>query len=451
MAPMLLVNDEPTRQSAATDRLRAPEAVASSIGPENMGDSDKTKVELLNELKELREENQLLSESLAEVKHEQQETIQRERLHALGQMASGIVHDFNNALTPILGASDFLITNPRILADTKEALTLLESTRTAARDAKNMVQRLREFYHPEENVEIVAVDVNPLVKQVMLMTQPRWQKQALAEGVSITIETSLSKIPKINVSETQLREVLMNFIFNAVDAMPDGGTIRIATSAKGDCVVIEITDTGKGMDEEVCKRCFEPFFSTKGDNGTGMGLAMCYGIIQRYDGFIDVESTVGEGTTIKVMLPIADASATTGAGNVLAVEESIMVRPLRILIVDDDSLSRGIIRRYLCTDGHTVDIAKTSEDAVVMLKTGSFELVLLDRIMPTVNGEQLAALLRTEATDVPIILLTGHGDFSKEEEILGGIDMVLSKPITQGELRRAIAELIDRQETTPSG
>jgi signal transduction histidine kinase len=391
----------------------------------------------------LRKRHHQLMNELTDLKRAQQQVIQRERLHALGQMASGIVHDFNNALTPILGASDFLLMNPDMLDNKEEVKILIESIRTAARDAKSVVHRLREFYRPDEDTMAESIDVNPVVEQVVLLTHPKWREQTQAGGQSIEIKLDLKKVPTIKASESRLREVFTNLILNSVDAMPNGGTITITTDTESTWVVAKISDTGKGMTEEVCQRCFEPFFSTKGKNGTGLGLSMSYGIIQKWGGTITAESEPGKGTTMTIRLPAEDAPPTRK--NELAAGSSV-VPPLKILVADDDSPSRDIVTRHLRADGHAVDTAAGGEETLKRCHEGKFDLILLDRVLMSIDGLTIAASLSRERPAMRVILLTGYNDPNEDGAHLPeGVDYLLEKPVTQSDLRWAIGNVIKKK------
>src|ERR1700704_269282 len=253
---------------------------------------------------DLRETNRELEKALSELKATQQQIIQQERLSAIGQMASGIAHDFNNTLMPILGFADLLLENDALLADKVEARKCLEMLLTAARDETNVVNRLREFYRPiATDEEFPIVDLAKIVKQAISLTEPKWRHQAQANGLTVTVSTELKALPIVAGEESQLREVLTNLIFNAVDAMPEGGSISLETSIEGERAVIKVRDTGTGMIETVRQRCLEPFFSTKGEGGTGLGLSMVYGIVERHRGLLEIQSTVGQGTTFIIRLP----------------------------------------------------------------------------------------------------------------------------------------------------
>jgi PAS domain S-box-containing protein len=312
----------------------------------------------------LLDSNRRLGEALAELRRTQQQVIQQERLRALGQMASGIAHDFNNALSPILGFSDLLLASPQSLDDRETVTRYLGMMRTAAQDAASVVGRLREFYrHRDEGEVPTFIRLNALAQQVVSLTQPRWKNQALANGVSIEVETELRRVPVIEGNEAELREALTNLIFNAVDAIPERGTVTLRTRLDGEHAVLEVSDTGVGMTEEVRRRCLEPFFTTKGERGTGMGLAMVYGIVQRHEGTIDIRSEAGEGTTFTIRLPIRRGERGERSGQRTESSPSLL-RALRILVVEDEPTVCGIIAAYLARDGHAVETAANGTEGL---------------------------------------------------------------------------------------
>jgi signal transduction histidine kinase len=256
-----------------------------------------------------------LTTALTELKQTQNQIVQQERLRAFGEMAGGVVHDFNNSLMSIIGFSDLLLNNPDILADRSITVGHLKTMNTAGRDAAQVVSRLRNFYRSRESEDIfAAVDLNEVIEQSVSLTQPKWKTQALTSRRKIEVELDLKKLPPVSGNPAELREALTNLIFNAVDAMPAGGTVTLRSRAENNAVLFEISDTGTGMSEDVRTRCLEPFFSTKGDKGTGLGLSMVFGIIKRHNGTLDIESAVDRGSTFRIRFPAeSEGIATDGA------------------------------------------------------------------------------------------------------------------------------------------
>lgn len=390
----------------------------------------------------LRETNARLEDALNRLQESQQRVIQQQRLHALGQMASGIAHDFNNALSPIVGFSELLLI-PDGLNDGEKTKHYLEMINTSAHDAAEIVKRLREFYRPrDENEEHYPANLKSIIEQVIAITQPKWKNQLLARGITIQIKTDFQVVPEMTCDEHEMRELFTNLIFNAVDAMPQCGTITIRTRMEQYDLVIEVSDTGVGMTEEIRKRCFEPFFSTKGSEGTGLGLSMVYGIIQRHGGTLEIESEPGKGTTVILRCPQkTNASSDLNENKRQAAEQPL--RPLHILVVDDEPAVRMVIVEYLSMDEHVVETACDGKEALEKFFAGYFDLVISDRSMPEMSGDQLAFAVKKEKPEVPFILLTGFGDLmNAADEHPEGVDIIVSKPVTRQALRDAILNVV---------
>ena len=283
------------------------------------------------------------------------------------------------------------------------------------------------------------IDLNGVVTQSISLTEPRWRRQAQADGITIQVESKLEPIPPIAGDESGLREVLTNLIFNAVDAMPTGGTITVQTEPDAHDVIIRVRDTGSGMTEAVRQRCLEPFFSTKGERGTGLGLSMVYGIIERHRGKIEVQSAPGEGTTFIIRIPLASSSTAKVAAHL----ETKSKTALKILVVDDESRVREVITAFLRSEGHTVTTAASGREGIEQFRAQPFDMVVTDRAMPDMSGDQMASLVKQIRPEVPVVLLTGFGALI---EVTGSqpkdVDVVLSKPVTLGVLRKTIESLL---------
>ncbi|HLF04472.1 MAG TPA: cache domain-containing protein [Dehalococcoidia bacterium] len=423
---------------------------------------------------ELRESNLRLEQTLGQLKTTQGHLVQQERLRALGQMASGIAHDFNNALATILGFSELLITRPDDLDDKEKVLAYLQIINTGAKDATQVVSRLREFYrHREESELFLPVNLTELVQQSITLTQPKWKDQALANGVVIDVTASLEAVPLVAGNAGDLREVLTNLIFNSVDAIVQkatGRTGRGQPATDGSIVVrcyrrmspspvdadgtvsaprppseqavLEVSDNGVGMTEDVRQRCLEPFFSTKGEKGTGLGLSMVFGIVERHKGTLDIQSTWGEGTTFTISLPTGVPVATPAKREDRGQEPTC--RPLHVLVVEDEDLERDLMTRYLNTGGHSVEVAASGREGLEKFQHGTFDLVLTDLAMREMSGDQLASAIKAISPQTPVILVTGFGDMmDASDEEPPDVDMVLSKPLGLAELRRAMAKVTE--------
>jgi PAS domain S-box-containing protein len=384
--------------------------------------------------------NRELAAALDELRAAQATLVEQERLRALGQMASGIAHDFNNALAPVVGFSELLLAVPDALADTAQVREYLELIHTGATDAASIVERLREVYRPREEDEAFGpVDLPRIVEQVVALCQPRWRDQARADGRTITVETDLVAVPSVPGREPELREALTNLIFNAVDAMPAGGTITVAARpapGEGGDVLLSVADRGVGMSEDVRRRALEPFFTTKGTRGTGLGLSMVHGIVQRHGGTLEIESHVGRGTAITLRLP-SGAAPPEDAGPRQSHADAR--RSLRVLVVDDEPQVLRVAAAYLEAEGHTTVPAGSGGEALALLQAGGFDLVVTDRAMPGMSGVELAEAVKRRFPATPVVLLSGFGVFmAAVGERPAPVDAVVGKPLTLPKLRETL-------------
>ena len=384
-----------------------------------------------------------LQQAYDDLRRTQKGVMQQERLLALGQMASGIAHDINNAIAPVSLYTDMLLEKESTLSP--RARSYLETIQRAIDDVARTVTRMREFYRQREpQLTLSPVNLNQLVPQVVDLTRARWSDMAQQRGVVIEMRTELaSDLPAIMGADNEIREALINLIFNAVDAMPNGGPLTLRTHVGQDkgVVQVEVIDTGIGMDEDTRRRCLEPFFSTKGERGTGLGLAMVYGTMQRHSAEIEIESAPGQGTTMRLSFAIPSAPP-------LPATESAMVRdvpPVRILVVDDDPLVLNSLRDILEADGHevtTADGGQAGIDAFLAAQAQHkpFPVVITDLGMPYVDGRKVAAAVKAAAGDTILFMLTGWGQrLIAEGDIPPHVDHVLSKPPKLRVLRDALA------------
>ena len=392
-----------------------------------------------------------LQQTYDDLRQTQHTVMQQERLRALGQMASGIAHDINNAISPVSLYTDWLLeTEPNLSNRTRG---YLETTQRAIEDVAHTVGRMREFYRQQEPQLILSpVDLNLLVTQVLDLTRARWSDMPQQRGVMIHLETELlPDLPTTAGIESEIREALINLIFNAVDSMADGGTLLLRTKVKpaGPStpaqVQVEVVDTGAGMDEATRRRCLEPFFTTKGERGTGLGLAMVYGVAQRHNAEIEIESTVGKGTTMRLSFPERKASV-DGLAALVSATEAMPAR-LRVLVIEDDPLVTKSLRDTLEADGHLVTITNGGQEGIdVFGRTAEgaekFAVVITDLGMPYVDGRKVASAIKAASPSTPVIMLTGWGQrLVAEGDIPPHVDRVLNKPPKLRELRTALVEV----------
>jgi signal transduction histidine kinase/DNA-binding response OmpR family regulator len=379
----------------------------------------------------------------------QQIVLQQERLRALGEMASGIAHDINNAISPVALYTESLLEKEPGLSP--RARGHLETIQRAIDDVAETVARLRQFYRPRDaQAEGAPMDINQLVRQVVDLTRARWRDMAQQAGVVIEVETALKDdLPRVLAPEGEIREALTNLVFNAVDAMPVGGTLTLRTGMAfrtdgSERVQIEVADTGTGMDEEARRRCMEPFFTTKGDRGTGLGLAMVYGTMQRHGASIEIDSAPGRGTTVRLIFP-KDSSKALIESDWGELGSSEVLPALNLLLIDGDPLLLQSLTDVLESEGHRVTPVDGGQRGIEAFDASiaggqPFDAVITDLGMPVVDGRQVARSVKARSPGTPIVMLTGWGRRMAEDgELPAGVDHLLGKPPTLNQLRKVLA------------
>ena len=388
-----------------------------------------------------------LQQAYDDLRLTQQKAMQQERLRALGQMASGIAHDINNAISPIALYTEALLERePGVSESGRGYLRVIQR---AIDDVVQTVARMREFYrvHPP-TLELKAVNLNEVARQVLDITRARWSNMPQEQGLVIQTRLQLADdLPLVLGVESEIREAFINLVLNAVDAMTDGGTLTLRTGIVegSQDVFAEVRDTGHGMDDETRRRCFEPFFTTKGERGTGLGLAMVYGTVQRHGAQISIDSMPGTGTTIRIAFSRrADAAYDDGSNAPLAV----VLPRLRLLVIDDDPLLLKSLRDILESDGHQVTTAGSGHEGVEAFRARMggaepFAAVITDLGMPHMDGRQVALAIKAISAATPVILLTGWGQRLLDDgELPQQVDEVLGKPPKLRALREALSRVI---------
>ncbi len=403
-----------------------------------------------NDALELRvaERTKRLEEALDELQANQEQQIQTARLRALGEMASGVAHDFNNQLTILSGFNELLLANDgRLLADRSRTVQYLRRMGLAAGDAAQVVSRLREFSRPRGVGADThqAVDLREVAVHAADLTQPRWKEQALAQGRHIELQVDAGETPLVLGHPEELREAVTNLIFNAVDALPTGGTITLRTGYRSGSpgeAELEVSDTGLGMDEATRQRCLDPFFSTKGLGGSGLGLPMVYGIVERHGGQLIVRSEPGRGASFLIRLPISVGFVRAQPAAVTPPREADELA-LAVLLVEDNASVRDVVGEYLRSEHHVVTVAADGREGLEKFRAGRFDVVVTDLAMAGMNGEELACAVKAEANPAPVVLLSGFGaGLLAEGRTVPGVDLIVGKPVSavalQGALRRVI-------------
>ena len=395
-----------------------------------------------------------LQQAYDELRRTQGVVVQQERLRALGQMASGIAHDVNNALSPITAYSELLLSKRNIPPDT--AREYLQAINKSGVDIAHIVARMRDFYRRREDSEpLKKVIINEIVKEVIGLTRPRWRDVCQREGVSINIKPEFEEnMPPILGDPSELREALINLIFNSLDAMPYGGTIQLITrsvnksvgNAEGErSLQIEVRDDGVGMDEKTRRRCLEPFFSTKIQRGgSGLGLAMVYGMMQRHEGTIDIESAQGKGTSVRLTFPFRTDNQKPDVDNATEHDSD---RTLKVLCIDDEQHVLQLLTACLSPFGHRIITAPSGQNGLELFRAAKsdnqpFQAVITDLGMPELDGRQVAKAIKAESPRTPVIMLTGWGaEIRKENEKVSEVDLVIEKPPSIQRLQQALLQV----------
>jgi len=328
---------------------------------------------------------------LKQLEEEQREIMehfqQSEKLRALGEMAGGVAHDFNNVLSAILGRAQLLkrnITDPEIL----HGLEIIEK---AAIDGATTIKRIQEFTRLRTDKKFDAIGINDTIRDSIKYTRTRWKNDSEEKGVTIEIETHFAAEPLVEANSTEMREVFTNLILNAIEAMPAGGKIKIESRISGNHVLVLVSDTGVGMSPEILKRVFDPFFTTKGVKGTGLGLSVTYGIIHRHNGTIEIDSRPGYGTTVRIRLPRYTRNKLKKSGPRTQKYSATALKSAKILVVDDENDPRELLRDMLEINNHQVFLADSAKNALNILETeADIRIIFTDLGMPEMSGWDLS-------------------------------------------------------------
>ncbi len=330
------------------------------------------------------------------------------------------------------------------MKDEKKIVSYLNKIQTAAQDGAAVVSRLREFYRSQSSPEeFIEIQPEELLWQVKELTRHRWKNQAEAKGLDIDFQMEISSGRAIMGNEPELRQVFANLIINAVDAMKSDGCIGVSVTDFKQSVRIEISDTGCGMNEETRHKCLEPFYTTKGKLGTGLGLSIVFGVVQRHHGEFNIHSIEGKGTRIVMDFPAVKITKKAPVDK----EEAAKATALRIMLVDDEEVLLEVISELLASSGHTVDVYANPTSAINAFKDKQYDLVITDRAMPLMSGDQLAAAIKEVAPDTPIFMITGFGDLIKDSgDLPDNVDEVLAKPVPLDVLNRKLSELVAKKK-----
>jgi signal transduction histidine kinase/CheY-like chemotaxis protein len=392
-----------------------------------------------------------LNHYIAEQARIREQYSQVEKMSALGELASGVAHDFNNTLAGILGRAQLLLNT----TDPEKIQSGLKIIIKTAKDGAKTIKRIQDFARQRRDHDFQPVSVDQLLLDVSEITRPRWKDHAEAANVHIGLELQIRSKALLMGDESELREVLVNMVFNAIDAMPCGGTLTMATKEIGDAVEISVSDTGAGMSEEVRSRIFDPFFTTKGKTGMGLGLAVSYGIIRRHEGTVEVDSEINRGTTFRINLPIAKGVVKVAPTGDLIVPAraafSQKPQQTKILVVDDEDYVRELLRDILEKEGCQVCLADGGHEALALFQAEQFDAVFTDVGLPGMSGWELARAIRAQDKQLPLAVITGWGEaVGSHEQKAAQVEWVVAKPFTVDRITEIAREVSQRRDAVQS-
>jgi signal transduction histidine kinase len=382
----------------------------------------------------------------------QEQLIRVEKMRALGELASGMAHDFNNSLCGVLGFLDLTLLDKALSPAMR---SYLESARTCALDAAQTVRRVQDFARWRRHDPVFQpLNINDLLRQIVELTRHKWEGLGRTAKTAIRVQVELAATAQVSGCEAELREVLTNLVFNAVDAMPEGGTLTVRSWSTKTDVFFTVADTGVGMSPAVRQRLFEPFFTTKGERGNGMGLSVAFGIIQSHGGEIGVTSELHQGTAFTIRLPVSgtsksDVETQPGPGSPPRQKHTAQAAPtsrsLRILAVDDEESIRNLLETVFLQLGHQPRLVADADAALTLFSHEHFDLVFTDLSLPGMSGLELARRLAAQAPQVPVVLLTGWIDEIKPGSNTEGLARILPKPITVSSLAETLDAVCPRK------
>jgi CheY-like chemotaxis protein len=388
-----------------------------------------------------------LKEAYENLRRTHQAIVRQEKLRVLGQLASGLAHDINNALSP---AALYVAILQRDASQSEAARGYLAIVHRAIVGVAQTVTRMKEAsteFAP--HAQIGRVDLNQVIRAVIELTRAKWSAASRESGCVVTERVELAHdLPAVMGDEGALRDALINLVINATDAMPAGGTLTVRSQSLDDGrVQIDVSDTGTGMDEATKRRCLELYFTTKGAQGTGLGLPMVYGTVERHGGELEIVSEVGKGTTVQLRFTAVDPPpAATDRGR----ESAAPPAGLHVLVIDDDPVILESMRTTLALEGHTIAVADGGQAGIDAFEAGlaqgrPFAVVITDLGMPTVDGRRVAAAIKACRESTLVILLTGWGHEVRGAGALPAhIDRVIAKPPRLAELREVLQSAAPR-------
>jgi PAS domain S-box-containing protein len=379
-----------------------------------------------------------IARDITEQKEERERAARADKLRALGQLASGVAHDFNNSLAAILGRAQLL----RRQTQDEALIRNVEIIQTAAEDAAATVRRIQTFARKSPAKEFEMLDVSSLLNDAVEITRTRWENEARLRGLEYQVVLEAESGQHAFGSASELREVFVNLIVNAVDAMPSGGRLLIGCMREGARLRLRFSDTGTGMAEDVRQKIFDPFFTTKGAQGTGLGLSVSYSIIERHEGLISVTSEPGGGTVFTIDLPAASAASESSE----LPTQDLEMPALSILVIDDEPSVRETLAEMLEVMGHRVLLAESGHNALQLLSGNEFDLVFTDLAMPEMDGWETSREIRKRWPDMNVVLVTGYGTGTVPPEGEGRlVNGIIGKPFDFSQISQMITGLLEDQ------
>lgn len=370
------------------------------------------------------EVNGALGREIEDRKRAEEAVVRLERLGALGEMSAGISHNLNNILTGILGPAELI----GHMTEQEDVLREADLIRSSALRARDLVMRLHTSVRGERE-KVAAVDIDRVVLRAIEAGKSRWHDEPASLGRQVALSSDLDCQVAVSATDPGLQDVVLNLLFNAADALVNGGTIHVTTERRGAHAALIVEDDGVGMDKEVQRRVFEPFFTTKANVGTGLGLSMVYGHVSRWGGRVDVSSECGQGTRFEVLLPVW--------GDRIPDEVPVETadRSGRVLVVEDEATIRDVVNRVLGLK-HEVEVAADGTSALRILEDHTFDVALIDLGMPDLPGDKVAEALRERHPETATVLMTGWR-LADDDPRTKPFDLRIQKPFDR------VAEVVD--------
>jgi signal transduction histidine kinase/ActR/RegA family two-component response regulator len=388
----------------------------------------------------------MIAEAHSRHEAQREQEIHAQKMAALGELSFGVAHNVNNTLTGILGRAQLILRNSNDEAKIKAGLELIIKS---AEDGAHIIRRIQDFARQRPSREFETISIADLLKDACEMTRPRWESRSEFAQMRFALHADCQAYVKGDPVE--LREVLVNMIYNAIDAMPSGGEIRLSTQENRERVIVCVSDTGTGMSPDTKQRLFDPFFTTKGKAGTGMGLAVSFGIIRRHEGSIEVDSEPGRGTTFKISLPKVVAEAEDASGALPETAGAATDSKVRVLVVDDETHVREVLIEALEAEGCEVISAQSGEIALALYEQygGRFDAVFTDIGMPDMNGWELCTEIRERSKTIPLAIISGWADaISVQTRNAVNADWVVAKPFDINKICSIAQEIAQRKLVT---